>query len=151
MNGFSASHKSKNANFVGEDIILPPLGQMILFEEREGKPLPYGVKQYAVRRYNVCSYRLFDNGRIWNPPLRCKIICGAPSLARVILSERSESNCEAVGGEAEQDLTCHAGSRRLEKGYFIKEREGKPLPYRNVIFLHSAEMFVRTVCLKTGG
>ena len=78
-------------------------------------------------------------------------ICGAPPLARVILSERSESNCEAVGGEAEQDLTCHAGSRRLEKGYFIKEREGKPLPYRNVIFLHSAEMFVRTVCLKTGG
>ena len=72
-------------------------------------------------------------------------------LARVILSERSESNCEAVGGEAEQDLTCHAGSRRLEKGYFIKEREGKPLPYRNVIFLHSAKMFVRTVCLKAGG
>ena len=63
------------------------------------------------------------------PPLRCETICGAPSLARVILSERSESNCEAVGGEAEQDLTCHAGSCRLEKGYFIKEREGKPLPY----------------------
>ena len=26
MNGFSASHKSKNTNFVGEDIILPLLG-----------------------------------------------------------------------------------------------------------------------------
>ena len=68
MNGFSASHKSKNANFVGEDIILPPLGQMILFEEREGKPLPYGVKQYAVRRRDFCSYRLFDNGRIISSP-----------------------------------------------------------------------------------
>ena len=107
---------------------------MILCKKREGKPLPYGVKQYAVRRRNVCSYRLFANGRIWNPPLRCKIICGAPSLARVILSERSESNCEAVGGEAEQDLTCHAGSRRLEKRIFYKRTgwETPPLQECNI-------------------